>query len=115
MSDVHRETSQECFRRLAEHDVSKLKPDKQLHDPKAEQFLADRFVKGTCPVCGYEDAYGDQCEKCGSSLSPWEHLNRPAVLPIPPPGRPGPTTWYLRSAASHPNPEPGLRCNPTWK
>src|SRR5690625_5340627 len=94
-SDMHRETSQEFFRRLAEHDVFKLKRDKQLYDPKAEQFLADRFVKGTCPVCGYEDAYGDQCEKCGSSLSPSELLNPRSALSDATPELRETTHWYL--------------------
>ena len=53
-SDVHRETSQNFFRRLADKDSFKLKTERQLYDPEAEMFLADRFVRGTCPVCGYE-------------------------------------------------------------
>jgi len=52
-----------------------LKKEKQLYDPEAAVFLADRFVRGECPVCNYDDAYGDQCEKCGSSLSPKELKN----------------------------------------
>ena len=46
-----------------------------LFDEEAQQFLADRYIKGTCPKCSHEDAYGDQCEKCGSSLSPTELIN----------------------------------------
>ena len=69
-SKVHHETSQDFFKTLAEKNVFQLKTEKQLYDPQANMFLADRFVRGACPICGYEDAYGDQCEKCGSSLSP---------------------------------------------
>ena len=71
-SEVHRETSQDFFRRLAEDGVFTTETAEQLYDPEAKLFLADRFVRGTCPACGYEDAYGDQCEKCGRSLSPGE-------------------------------------------
>ena len=114
-SDVHRETSQEFFRRLAEHDVFKLKRDKQLYDPKAEQFLADRFVKGTCPVCGYEDAYGDQCEKCGSSLSPSELLNPRSALSDATPELRETTHWYLPLGDFQPKLEAWLKSHTDWK
>ncbi len=71
-SVVHRETSQGFFRKLAEDGRFVKRTDEQLYDPEAKLFLADRFVRGTCPSCGYEDAYGDQCERCGRSLSPSE-------------------------------------------
>ena len=58
---THAETSQEFFRTLAGKDVFTMKTESQLFDPKAGIFLADRFVIGTCPTCGNENAYGDQC------------------------------------------------------
>ena len=48
---------------------------KQYYDPEAGQFLADRYITGTCPKCGHDEAYGDQCEKCGTSLSPTELID----------------------------------------
>ncbi|MGD8427668.1 MAG: class I tRNA ligase family protein, partial [Balneolaceae bacterium] len=69
-SPIHHKTSQEFFLKLYEEDVFVKKTEEQLYDPKAGMFLPDRYVKGTCPNCGYEEAYGDQCENCGTSLSP---------------------------------------------
>jgi len=74
---VHHETSQGFFRRLARDGAFLPRTELQLYDPEAKMFLADRFVRGTCPnaACAYDDAYGDQCEKCGRSLSPKELIN----------------------------------------
>ena len=94
-SDVHRDTSQDFFRRLAQKDVFKLKRQKQLYDPEADLFLADRFVQGTCPVCGYPDAYGDQCENCGSSLSPEELIGPRSTLSGAAPEPRETTHWFL--------------------
>lgn len=94
-SDTHRETSQEFFRKLDEDGVFRLKTDEQLFDPEAGVFLADRFIRGTCPVCGYEDAYGDQCERCGSSLSPLELINPRSALTQAVPELRESTHWYL--------------------
>jgi len=58
-SKTHHETSQDIFRVLSQKNIFSLKKEKQLYDPVAKMFLADRFIKGTCPSCGYEDAYGD--------------------------------------------------------
>ena len=71
-SPVHHETSQEFFKNLNEKGIFNKKTEKQLYDQEADMFLPDRYVKGTCPVCGHPEAYGDQCEKCGSALSPTE-------------------------------------------
>ena len=69
-SPVHHETSQDFFRVLNEKGVFRKKSETQLYDEKAGMFLPDRYVKGTCPHCNYAEAFGDQCEKCGTSLSP---------------------------------------------
>ncbi|MEX0647874.1 MAG: methionine--tRNA ligase [Balneolaceae bacterium] len=74
-SDTHRKTSQDFFLKLYEQGLFKKKTDEQLYDEDADMFLPDRYVKGTCPVCGYNEAYGDQCEKCGSTLSPSELID----------------------------------------
>ena len=72
---IHHETSQDFFRDLYNAGAFEKKTAKQYYDLEAKQFLADRYIKGTCPKCGNEDAYGDQCEKCGSSLSPTDLIN----------------------------------------
>src|SRR5690554_391719 len=74
-SDTHEKTSQDFFLKLYEQGLFKKKTDEQLYDEEADMFLPDRYVKGTCPVCGHKEAYGDQCEKCGSTLSPTELID----------------------------------------
>jgi methionyl-tRNA synthetase len=74
-SETHRKTSQDIFLNLYEKGIFKKKSQEQLYDDEADMFLPDRYVKGTCPVCGHPEAYGDQCEKCGSSLSPTELID----------------------------------------
>lgn len=66
---IHHETASEFFKKLYEDGKFIEEVTEQLYDPEAEQFLADRFVTGTCPKCGHDEAYGDQCEKCGTSLN----------------------------------------------
>ncbi|MDX1429506.1 MAG: methionine--tRNA ligase, partial [Rhodothermales bacterium] len=94
-SDVHRQTSQDFFRELDEKGVFVTRTEEQLFDPEAGIFLADRFVAGTCPTCGYEDAYGDQCERCGTSLSPLELINPRSRLSDAEPELRPTTHWYL--------------------
>ena len=94
-SPVHHETSQAFFRTLAEKDLFVLKTEAQLYDQEAGIFLADRFVRGTCPNCGYEDAYGDQCEKCGTALSPMELINPRSAITNTEPILKETTHWYL--------------------
>lgn len=74
-TDTHKKTSQDFFLNLYNKDLLFKKTEKQLYSEKEKRFLADRFVIGTCPVCGYEEAKGDECENCGSSLSPLELIN----------------------------------------
>jgi methionyl-tRNA synthetase len=94
-SPVHAETSQDFFRTLTEKNVFSMRTEEQLFDPEAGIFLADRFVRGTCPTCGFEEAYGDQCEKCGSALSPLELLNPRSTLTDATPELKETTHWYL--------------------
>lgn len=114
-TDIHAETSQQFFRRLAEQDVFKLKTEAQLFDPEAGIFLADRFVKGTCPVCGFEEAYGDQCEKCGSTLSPLELVNPKSTLTDATPELRETTHWYLPLGDFQPSLEKWINTHPEWK
>ncbi|MGB3616885.1 MAG: methionine--tRNA ligase, partial [Catalinimonas sp.] len=69
---THRATSADVFRVLHEKGEFIERVSAQFYDPEAKQFLADRYIQGTCPVCGFARAYGDQCENCGSTLSPSE-------------------------------------------
>ena len=74
-AEVHHKTASEFFRKL--YDAGKFTEEttQQLYDEKAGQFLADRFVVGTCPKCGFEESYGDQCEKCGTSHNATDLIN----------------------------------------
>lgn len=77
---VHHETASDFFKKLYEKGDFIEEITAQLYDEKAQQFLADRFVIGTCPKCGHEEAYGDQCENCGSSLNATDLINPKSTL-----------------------------------
>ncbi|WP_062056926.1 methionine--tRNA ligase [Aquimarina longa] len=77
---VHHETASDFFKKLYNDGKFIEETSEQLYDPEAEQFLADRFVIGTCPKCGHEEAYGDQCEKCGSSLNATDLINPKSTI-----------------------------------
>ena len=94
-SQTHHETSQEIFLNLYEKGLFKKKTEKQLYDQKAQMFLPDRYVKGTCPICSYPEAYGDQCEKCGSSLSSSELVDPKSAITGETPVSRETTHWYL--------------------
>lgn len=74
-SATHHKTAQEFFLTLDQKGVFKKKSEQQLFDESANMFLPDRYVKGTCPHCSFDQAYGDQCESCGTSLSPSELIH----------------------------------------
>uniref|UniRef100_UPI004027ED4E methionine--tRNA ligase n=1 Tax=Prevotella sp. TaxID=59823 RepID=UPI004027ED4E len=94
-SKVHNKLASDFFRKL--YDDGKLieKETEQLYDPEAKQFLADRYVMGTCPHCGNPNAYGDQCEKCGSDLSPMELINPHSTISGAKPELRKTKNWYL--------------------
>ena len=94
-SDVHRTTSQALFRQIEAAGGFVRKTQTQLFDPEAGLFLADRFVRGTCPICGYAEAYGDQCENCGSSLSPDQLVEPRSTLSGASPEPRETTHWFL--------------------
>ena len=77
---IHHETAQEFFKTLYDKGEFIEEVTEQLYDAEANQFLADRFVTGTCPKCGNEEAYGDQCEKCGSSLNATDLINPKSAI-----------------------------------
>lgn len=94
-SAVHAETASEFFTDLYQKGEFVEKTSDQYFDPKANQFLADRYIVGTCPVCGKEGAYGDQCESCGSSLSATELKNPVSALTGETPVFKQTRHWYL--------------------
>ncbi|UMY66167.1 MULTISPECIES: methionine--tRNA ligase [unclassified Flavobacterium] len=77
---IHHDTASEFFRKLYEDGKFIEETTEQLYDEKAQQFLADRFVTGTCPKCSNPEAYGDQCERCGSSLNATDLINPKSTL-----------------------------------
>lgn len=77
---VHHDTASEFFKKLYDAGQFIEEVTEQLYDEKADQFLADRFVIGTCPKCGNEEAYGDQCERCGSSLNATDLINPKSTI-----------------------------------
>lgn len=114
-SPVHHKTSQEFFTKLYEDDVFVQKTEEQLYDPKAEMFLPDRYVRGTCPNCGYEDAYGDQCESCGTSLSPTELIDPKSAITGDTPETRKTTHWYLPLGNFQEQLEEWLETRENWK
>lgn len=79
-SDTHRRVASDFFRRLYDKGEFVEKTSEQLYDEEAGQFLADRYVTGTCPHCGNEHAYGDQCEACGTSLNATDLINPKSTI-----------------------------------
>ncbi len=77
---LHHETASEFFEKLYSEGKFTETTSEQFYDETEKQFLADRYIKGTCPTCGYHEAYGDQCENCGSTLSPSELINPKSML-----------------------------------
>ena len=92
---LHHETAQEFFTVLNNNGDLEVKETEQYYDEEANTFLADRYIKGTCPNCGYENAYGDQCERCGKSLSPDELINPVSTLSGRTPVKKATKHWYL--------------------
>ena len=94
-SKIHYKTASEFFEKLYKEGKFIEKESEQYYDEQAKQFLADRYIVGTCPKCGAEGAYGDQCEKCGSTLSPDELLNPHSALSGEAPIKKKTKHWYL--------------------
>ena len=94
-SETHHKFASDFFRKL--YDDGKLveKESEQLYDEEAHQFLADRYIMGTCPHCGNPNAYGDQCEKCGSDLSPEELIDPHSTISGAKPIKKVTKNWYL--------------------
>tara|TARA_B100000508_G_scaffold141097_1_gene146936 strand:- start:20408 stop:22468 length:2061 start_codon:yes stop_codon:yes gene_type:complete len=94
-TDIHKETAQDFFKKLHDKGSFTQQTNEQYYDESYNQFLADRYIAGECPKCGYGEAYGDQCEKCGSALSPNDLINPVSKLSGKPPVLKETTHWFL--------------------
>ena len=94
-SPIHNDTASNFFKTLNDNNEFIEKESEQFFDESANQFLADRYIMGTCPKCGNTDAYGDQCEKCGTSLSPDELGDPRSMLSGAKPIKKNTKHWYL--------------------
>lgn len=94
-NETHHQTAQAFFKKLYDDGVFEEKESEQYYDEKAKVFLADRYIVGTCPVCSNENAYGDQCEKCGSTLSPEQLVNPRSALSDATPIKKKTKHWYF--------------------
>ena len=94
-SKIHHETAQEFFRKLYDNGDFIEEVTEQLYDAKADQFLADRFVTGTCPKCDNPEAYGDQCERCGSTLNATDLINPKSTITGDKPILKSTKHWFL--------------------
>ncbi|MCE7061424.1 methionine--tRNA ligase [Dyadobacter sp. CY343] len=112
---IHHDTSQEIFRDLYEKKVFVEETTEQYFDETAEQFLADRYIVGTCPVCANPNAYGDQCERCGSTLSPLELKDPRSMLSGAKPVLKATKNWYLPLDTLQPQIEQYINSHPEWK
>ena len=92
---IHHETAQEFFTMLNDNGDLEVKETEQYFDEATNTFLADRYIVGTCPVCGNDNAFGDQCERCGSALSPEELINPRSTLSGNAPIKKATKHWYL--------------------
>lgn len=94
-AETHTKTAQDFFLTLHNNGAFTQKVSQQYYDEEYNQFLADRYIKGECPKCNYPDAYGDQCEKCGSTLSPTDLLHPKSTLSGKTPIMKETMHWYL--------------------
>jgi methionyl-tRNA synthetase len=94
-SQLHHETSADFFKKLHDNNQFIEENSEQYFDEDFQQFLADRYITGTCPKCSYANAYGDQCEKCGSDLSPTDLINPISTLSGKSPILKTTAHWYL--------------------
>ena len=114
-SQTHHDTASGFFKTLYDKGVFVEEETEQYFDEHAGQFLADRYIIGTCPKCGNEEAYGDQCEKCGSSLSPTELINPRSTLSGAKPVMKKTKNWFLPLDTMQPQIEAYIDLHKDWK
>ncbi|GAB2592207.1 methionine--tRNA ligase [Spirosoma areae] len=112
---IHHETSQAFFTKLYEKGDFDEEVTEQYYDEVAGQFLADRYIVGTCPVCGNPNAYGDQCERCGTALSPLELINPHSTLSGSKPVLRRTKNWNLPLDRMQPDIEKYVNSHTEWK
>jgi methionyl-tRNA synthetase len=112
---VHHEMSQDIFKNIYDKGQFVEETTEQYYDEKNKTFLADRYIIGTCPKCGNENAYGDQCERCGSTLSPEELINPRSTLSGETPIKKATKNWYLPLDKMQPMLEKYIEGHPEWK
>lgn len=112
---VHHDMSQDIFKNIYDKGQFVEETTEQYYDEKAQTFLADRYIIGTCPKCGNEGAYGDQCERCGSTLSPTELINPRSALSGEKPVMKETKNWYLPLDKMQPALEKYIESHPEWK
>ncbi len=114
-SEVHHKTASDFFRKLYNKGIFTESITEQYYDEKAGQFLADRYITGTCPNCGNPNAYGDQCEKCGTSLSPLDLINPVSTLSGEKPILKETKNWFLPLDKLQPKIEEYINSHSDWK
>ena len=114
-SSVHHSTSQEIFTELNEKGFFKVKSEELFYDESTQMFLPDRYVKGECPNCGFGEAYGDQCEKCGTSLNPSELINPVSSISGKTPIRKETQHWYMPLGEMQNKLESWIKTREDWK
>jgi methionyl-tRNA synthetase len=112
---VHHQTSQDFFTTLYNKDAFVEEVSEQYFDESAQQFLADRYIVGECPVCANLNAYGDQCERCGTALSPLELKNPRSMLSGATPVLKATKNWYLPLDKMQPDIEDYVNAHKEWK
>ena len=112
---VHHETASEFFKTLYDKGVFKEEITEQYFDEKANQFLADRYIVGTCPKCGNDNAYGDQCENCGSTLNATDLINPRSTLSGEKPVMKKTKNWFLPLDTMQPKIEAYIDSHKDWK
>lgn len=114
-SKIHHETASEFFKTLYDKGVFTEEITEQYFDVKANQFLADRYIIGTCPKCGNDNAYGDQCEKCGSTLNTTDLINPRSTLSGEKPVMKKTKNWFLPLDKMQPQIEAYIDSHKEWK
>ena len=114
-NQTHHKNSQEIFTTLFDKGYFDEETSEQYFDEVAQQFLADRYIVGECPTCGNQNAYGDQCEKCGSTLSPNELKNPRSTLSGSKPVMKSTKNWYLPLDRMQPEIEKYVNSHKEWK
>ncbi len=114
-SKTHHETASEFFTNLYDKGMFQEETTEQYYDAEANQFLADRYITGTCPNCGNENAYGDQCEKCGSTLNPTDLINPKSTLSGSVPVMKTTKNWFLPLDRFQDNIEKYINEHNDWK